>query len=136
MNTLLASTVYFTLCLLFLFLFFLLLPWEGIQGGNPGIKRKIIPQCTTRVFLGVGCNTVQRRFYVPEDNLRKLEAMLRDAVDSRSISLSQLKQLTGKCTSMAVVVPPASLYTHHMYRQIAVIKRSEGREGLSSIAVV
>ena len=35
---LLASTVYFTF--VFLFLFFTLLPWEGAQGGNPGIKRK------------------------------------------------------------------------------------------------
>ena len=36
---------------------------------------------------------------------------------------------------MSVAVPPASLYTNHMYRQIAVIKRSEGRKNLSSIAV-
>ena len=98
------------------------------------------PKCsleptTDRVFLGVRCDTAQRRFYVPEDNLRKLEAILRDAIDSRSISLSHLKKLTGKCTSIAVAVPPASLYTHHMYRQIAVIKCSEGRKDLSSIAL-
>ena len=98
------------------------------------------PECsleptTDRVFLGVGCDTVQRKFYVPEDNLRKLEAILRGATNSQSISLSQLKKLTGKCISMAVAVPPASLYTHHMYRQIAVIKRSEGRKELSSVAV-
>ena len=35
---LLASTVYFTF--VFLFFIFTLLPWEGVQGGNPGIKRK------------------------------------------------------------------------------------------------
>ena len=37
--------------------------------------------------------------------------------------------------SMSVTVPPASLYTHHMYRQIAVTKRSEDRKDLSSTAV-
>ena len=98
------------------------------------------PKCsleptTDLVFLGVGCDTAQRRFYVPEDKLRKVEAILRDAIDSRSISFSQLGKLAGKCTSMSVAVPPASLYTHHMYSQIAVIKRSEDRKNLSSIAV-
>ena len=97
---------------------------------------KCLPEPTTdRIFLGVGCDTAQRNFYVPEDKLRKLEAILRDAIDNRSTSLSQLKKLAGKYTSMSVAVPPASLYTHHMYRQIAVIKRSENRKHLSSIAV-
>ena len=97
---------------------------------------KCLPEPTTdRVFLDVGCDTAQRNFYVPEDKLRKLEAILRDAIDSRSISLSQLKKLTGKCTSMSVAVPPASLYAHHMYRQIAVVKCSEDRNDLSSITV-
>ena len=93
-------------------------------------------ECTTDlVFLGVGCDTAQHRFYVPEDKLRKLEAILRDAIDSRSISFDQLEKLAGKCTSMSVVVPPASLYTHHMFRQIAAFKRSGSRKNLSSIAV-
>ena len=98
------------------------------------------PKCsleptTDLVFLGVGCDTAQRRLYVPEDKLRKLEAILRDAIDSRSISFSQLEKLARKCTSMPVAVPPASLYTHHMYRQIAASKRSGSRKNLSSIAV-
>ena len=96
---------------------------------------KCLPKPTPdRVFLGVGCDTAQSNFYVPEGKLRKLEAVLRDAIDSRSISLSQLQKLTGKCTSMFVAVPPASPYIHHMYHQIAVIKRSKDRKDLSSIA--
>ena len=88
-------------------------------------------------FLGVGCDTAQRRLYMPEDKLRKLEVILRDAIDSQSISFSQLEKLliAGKCTSMSVAVPPASLYTHHMYRQITAFKRSRGRNNLSSTAV-
>ena len=72
---------------------------------------------------------------MPEDKLRKLEAILRDAVDSRSISFSQLEKLAGKCSSMSVAVPPASLYTHHMYRQIAAFERTGDRKSLPSIAV-
>ena len=90
---------------------------------------------TDLVFLVVGCDSAQHRFYVPEDKLWKLEAILRDTIDSRSISFSQLKKLAGKCMSMSVAAPPASLYAQHMYRQIAASKRSGGRKSLSSIAV-
>ena len=98
------------------------------------------PQCsleptTDLVFLGAGCDTAKRRFYVPEDKLRKLEATLRDAIDSRNISFSQLEKLAGTCASISVAIPPASLYTHHRYRQISVFKRSRGRKNLPSIAV-
>ena len=90
---------------------------------------------TDLVFLGVGCDTAQRRFCVPEDKLRKLEAILRDAIESRTISFSQPEKLAGKCTSMSVAVPPVSLYTHYMYRQIVAFKRSGGRNNVASIAV-
>ena len=42
------------------------------------------PNCSLepdRVFLGVGYDTAQRRFYVPEDKLRRLKAILRDAIE-------------------------------------------------------
>ena len=98
------------------------------------------PKCsleatTDLVFLGIGCDTAQCRFYVPEDKLRKQETILREVIDSRSILFSQLDKIARKCTSMCVAVPPASLYTHHMYRQIAVCKRSRDQKNLSSIAV-
>ena len=67
--------------------------------------------------LGVGCDTAQRRLYVSEDKLLKLEAIVLEAADSRSILFSQVNKLSGKCTSMSAVVPPASLYAHHVYRQ-------------------
>ena len=91
------------------------------------------PKCpveptTDLVFLGVGCDTAQRRLDAPDDKLRKLEAILRDAIYSRSISFGQLDNLARKCTSISVAVPPVSLYTHHMYRQIAEFKRSGSRK--------
>ena len=72
---------------------------------------------------------------MPEGKLLKLEVILREAIDSQSISFSQQEELEGKCTSMSLVVPPTSLYTHRMYRQIAAFKRSGCRKHLSSIAV-
>ena len=52
------------------------------------------PKCsleptTDLVFLGIGCDTAQRRFYVvPERKLLKLQAILRETIDSRSISFN------------------------------------------------
>ena len=80
------------------------------------------PKCsleptTDPISLGVGCDTAQRRLYVPEDNLLKLDVILLEAIDSRSISFKQLEKLAGKCTSISVAIPLASRYAHHMYRQ-------------------
>ena len=86
---------------------------------------------TDLVFLGVGCNTAQCRFYVLEDKLLKLEVILLEAIDNPSISFSQLEKLAENCTSISIAIPPASLHAHHMYRQIAAFKRSGGRKHYS-----
>ena len=82
----------------------------------------VFPKCsleptTDPISLGVGCDTAQRRLYVPEDKLLELEAILLEAIDSRGISFSELEKLAGKCTSMSVAVAPPSLYAHGVYRQ-------------------
>ena len=46
-----------------------------------------------------------------------------------------LERLAGKCTSMSVAVPPASLYTYHMYKHIAKFRRTGGRVKAAMIAV-
>ena len=97
------------------------------------------PKCSLEpnidlVFLGVGCDTAQRRFYEAGEKLLNLEAILREAIDSRGKSFSQLEKLAGKCTSMSVAVPPASLYIHHIH-QIAAFKRPGGRNSVLPIAV-
>ena len=74
-------------------------------------------------------------FHVPEDKLLKLKAILREAIDSRSIPFSQVEKQAGKCMSMSVAVPSASLCTHQMYHQITPLKRFEGRNNLPSIVV-
>ena len=43
---------------------------------------------TNTISLGVGCDTAQRRLCVSEDKLLKLEAILLEAADSRSILFS------------------------------------------------
>ena len=82
---------------------------------------------TTRlVFLGIICDTKARRVEVPKDKLLKLEVILTTAITSGWISFVDLERLTGKCTSMFVAVPPASLFMYHMYKHITKFRRTGG----------
>ena len=90
---------------------------------------------TRRVYLGVICDSQTRRFEIPTDKLDKLEALIRQAIDNAWISFVNLENLAGKCTSMSVAVPPASLYTYHMYRQIARFRRTGGSSILARVNV-
>ena len=54
-----------------------------------GISQVLSLEPTTDpISLGIYCGTAQRRFYVPADILLKLDAILLEAIDSRSISFS------------------------------------------------
>lgn len=97
-------------------------------------KRELEP--TTRlVFLGILCASAQCRFEVPEEKLEKLEVILTDALTTGGITFRMLEKLAGKCTSMSVAVPVAALYTHHMYKHIALFLRTGGRKRNTDIDV-
>ena len=46
-----------------------------------------------------------------------------------------LESLAGKCASMSVAVPSASLYTYHMYKHVAKLCRTGGGGRAAMIAV-
>ena len=92
-----------------------------------------IPKCqlkptTCLVYLGIVCDSGACRFEVPEDKLNKLEKILVGALSSGVITFKLLEKLAGKCTSLSVAVPVAALYTHHMYKQIAIFQRTGGKK--------
>ena len=74
----------------------------------------VLTPTTQLVLLRVACDSVLKRFAVPQDKLDKLEAILEEALAQGWISLGMLAKVAGKCTSMSVAVPPASMYTHFM----------------------
>ena len=85
--------------------------------------------------LGIVCDTEARLFEVSEEKLLKLEVIPTAVITSGWISFVDLERLVGKCTSMSVAVPPASLYTYHMYKHIANFRRTGGRINAAMIAV-
>ena len=62
------------------------------------------------VFLDVGCESAQSRFYVPGDKLLKLEAILREATDSlstRETSREMYEYVRSGTTGQPVHTPHA-----------------------------
>ena len=90
---------------------------------------------TRLVYPGVICDSQVRRFEVPADKLDKLEALLRHVIHHGWISFVNLEKLARTCPSMSAVVPPASLYTYHMYRQIACFRRTDGSSILARVDI-
>ena len=99
------------------------------------IAKCVLEPTTRLVFLGIICDTEAPRFEVPEGKLLKLEILFTVAITSEWISFVDLERLAGKCTSISVAVPPASLYTYHMYKYIAKFRRTGGRAKTAMIAV-
>ena len=99
------------------------------------IAKCVLEPTTRLVLLGIICDTEARHFQVPEGKLLKLEVLFTTAITSGWISFLDLERLVGKCTSMSVAIPPASLYTYHMYKYIAKFRRTGGRVKAAMIAV-
>ena len=99
------------------------------------IDKCVLMPSTRLVFLGIVCDSLLRRFEVPEDKLDKLEAIISEAISTQCITFTMLEKLAGKCTSMTVAVPIAGLYTHHMYKHIADFQRKGGKKSNMDIRV-
>lgn len=79
---------------------------------------------STAVYLGIVCTWVLCQFEVPEDKLAKLEAIIRAALEKSLIIFATLEKFAGKCASMTVAVPAATLYTLHSHKQIGQFQRT------------
>ena len=99
------------------------------------VEKCVLNPTTSLVYLGIVCDSAKCRFEVPEDKLVKLETLITAAIDASSITFAELEKVAGKCTSMTVAVPAASLYTFHMYKQIGHLQRT-GKSRVSATVKV
>ena len=75
-------------------------------------------------YLGIVCDSTSMTFRIPQDKLDKLHALLRQAVDDKGLSYRTLQRIAGKCMSMTVAIPPASLWTHAMFAVLASLEKA------------
>ena len=95
-------------------------------------KKCIFEPVTRIVYLGIECDTKNQMFWVPEEKIRKLIALVEEILKKGISNFAQLEKVVGKCRSMSVAVPAAALYTREQYRTLKneerPHKRGEGKE--------
>lgn len=70
-------------------------------------------------YLGIECDSLEAAFRIPAEKLQKMQSLVRSALDTGYVTIQTLERIAGKCTSMAVAIRPASLWTHCMFSQLA-----------------
>jgi hypothetical protein len=73
-------------------------------------KSILIPQTLIR-YLGIMVDSQEEMFYIPEDRVDNLLALILKVENQNSVSIKQIETIVGKCRSMSLAVPAAILYT-------------------------
>ena len=84
-------------------------------------KSELYPRYTVK-YLGMICDTINQKFWVPSKKAQKLIDLIEGMLDKGETWYRQLESVVGKCASMSVAVPMASLFTRE---QRATLKRFE-----------
>ena len=90
-------------------------------------KCDLVPRRVQR-YLGVLCDSERSAYRIPQDKLDKLNSLITAAMKQGSVNAATLQKIAGKCMSMKVVVRPASLWTHFIFKGVrALDKRHKGQ---------
>ena len=97
--------------------------WSGVSAWG---AFHLPPKCeidpnTRLVFLGIYRGSVACHFEAPEDKLEKPEVITYNGISSSMITFRKIRSLRESAIdSLSVAVPVKALYTHHMYKQLAI----------------
>jgi hypothetical protein len=74
----------------------------------------IIPEKVV-VYLGIKCNSIQMRFFVPQERIDKYVSLLAECLAKQWVSYAQVEKLVGKLVSLECAVPAGMWYTREQY---------------------
>ena len=80
--------------------------------GTP--KCYLIPE-KVMTYLGIECNSISSRFFVPEERVLKYIPLLNDFIHKQWVSFSDLERIVGKLVSLESAVPAGMWYTREQY---------------------
>jgi hypothetical protein len=86
-------------------------------------KSNLIPDVILRL-LGFGIDTHRQRFFIPSEKLAAILALLRSALTAPSLPLEAVQSLTGKLQSLALAVPPVSIFLRSLHATIATAAKT------------
>ena len=76
--------------------------------------KKLVAPCTKVTCLGVDIDTVEKTIAIPEDKMRRIEAMLQEWKSKAFASRQQLQSLLGNLLYIHKCVKPARTFVNHM----------------------
>ena len=91
-------------------------------GAQVNWKKSILTPSKCLRFLGMLVETVSYRFYVPEDKIKKLNALVEKVVQQAEdggapeATFRELAKVLGKILSMRIAVPAVSMMTHECFK--------------------
>ena len=88
-------------------------------------KSILIPQTLIR-YLGIMVDSQEEMFYIPEDRVDNLLALILKVENQNSVSIKQIETIVGKCRSMSLAVPAAILYTRAQYSLLTSLLQPKG----------
>ena len=66
-------------------------------------------------YLGIECNTISGRFFVPQERVDKYIPLLSSCLSKQRVSYADLEKLVGKLVSLECAVPAGMWYTREQY---------------------
>ena len=68
--------------------------------------------------MGISCDTKNQMFWVPEEKIKKLIALVEEILKKGISNFAQLEKVVGKCGSMSIAVPAVVLHTRAQYKTL------------------
>ena len=84
-------------------------------------KCSLIPEQVMQ-YLGIVCNSISARFFIPEDRADKYLRILEIMTCKKSVSYHELEKIVGKLVSLECAVPPGMWYVRSLYAALSKSK--------------
>ena len=84
-----------------------------------GLEKSILVPQLVVLYLGFLSDSVAQMFHMLPDKKARFLQLVRKILDGLSVTVQTLQRLVGKCTSFALAVPAARLFTRNMNGMIS-----------------
>ena len=84
-----------------------------------GLAKSVLSPRTVVHYLGFLSDSAWQVFYLIHEKKNKFLKLIREVLDTKTVTIKTLQRLVGKCVSFSLVVPGARLFTKEMNMAIS-----------------
>lgn len=89
------------------------------------LQKSVLYGRTSLKYLGFIIDSVKQAYLLPQDKLKRFIDLRENILSGQEVDVKTLQKFAGKCISMALAVPGASLYTREVNRAISFCIRND-----------